>query len=83
MTLRKWVVNCAVVVTSALPNLAITLGTVTVLDVIFRWSGAMAVLAYLIGQALSVQWSAWFLSRTRAEFTVFGRTFRYSKSRKK
>lgn len=76
--LRKFLLNYVIMGGSGMPNLAINAGTQTVLDVWFRWSGAMAVLAYFVGLGLSMTYSNFFQHKTNAEFTVFGRTYRFS-----
>ena len=78
MKLKKHVHNSIMVVAVALPNLAITLSTVTILAVVFHWSGWLATLAYLIGQFFSVQWSAFFNKGVKTSFTLGHWTYYFS-----
>ena len=78
MKLRKHIHNSVMVVAVALPNLAITLSTVTILAVVFHWSGWLATLAYLIGQFFSVQWSALFNRGAKTSFTLGRWTYHFS-----
>ena len=78
MNLRKHVHNSIMVVLVALPNLAITLSTVTILAVVFHWSGWLATLAYLIGQFFSVQWSALFNRGAKTSMTFRRWTYHFS-----
>ena len=81
MSLRKHIHNSIMVILVALPNLAITLSTVTVLAVVFHWSGWLATLAYLIGQFFSVQWSALFNRGAKGWKVGMTKTMERSKSR--
>ena len=78
MSLRKHIHNSIMVILVALPNLAITLSTVTVLAVVFHWSGWLATLAYLIGQFFSVQWSALFNRGAKTSMTFRRWTYHFS-----
>ena len=78
LNFRKHIHNSVMVVAVALPNLAITLSTVTVLAVVFHWSGWLATLAYLIGQFFSVQWSALFNRGAKTSFTLGRWTYHFS-----
>ena len=74
----KLVKNNIVAVSIGLPNLAINLGTQTILDVFFHWSGFYALLAYLVGTALSIQYSVLFNMITKANFRVGKHEYNYS-----
>ena len=78
LSIKKHVHNSVMVVAVALPNLAITLSTVTVLAVVFHWSGWLATLAYLIGQFFSVQWSALFNRGAKTSFTLGHWTYHFA-----
>lgn len=76
---RRYASNVAVVVVTALPNLVITLGTQTVLDVFLGWQGVYALVAYLIGQVLSVQYSIMFHRGVNTTFTVGRYAYTFAK----
>ena len=78
LNIKKHVHNSIMVVLVALPNLAITLSTVTILAVVFHWSGWLATLAYLIGQFFSVQWSALFNRGAKTSMTFRRWTYHFS-----
>lgn len=79
--LGRWAAQCVIVAASALPNLAITASTVTVLAVLFHWSGFLATAAYLIGQVFSVQWSVTWARLTKANFRLGRWHYRFSKDK--
>jgi hypothetical protein len=61
-----------------LPNLAINLGTQFVFDVWLHWSGLYALLAYLIGLGLSIEWSILFAMFTKSNFKLGRWKYRYN-----
>ena len=81
-SLKRHTENGIVSIAIALPNLAITLTTVTVMAVYFHWSGLYATLAYLMAQFFSVNYSALFGSYVDMTITLpkwmGGKTYRYS-----
>ena len=80
VSIRKWVLDNVAVVLVSLPNLAITLSTVTVFALVFHWSGLYATLAYLIGQVFSVQYSVLFNSKTKTTLKLGRFGWSYGKS---
>lgn len=80
MRLRKLALNYVIIVVSGLPNLAITFSTLSVLTLVFHWSGVYALAAYLVGQVFSVSYSVCWVMFTKSSFTL-GR-WHYSFSRK-
>ena len=68
---QKHLQNNMVQVLLALPNLAITSGTVTMLSFFWHWSFVLApTVYYLIGQVFSVQYSVLFNRGTRVTYTL-------------
>jgi hypothetical protein len=75
---RKFALNNVVTVLTGLPNLGINLGTQFVLDVLLHWTGFYALLAYLIGTGVSIQYSVIYSMLVRANFTILGRHYSFS-----
>ena len=80
VSVKKWVLDNVAVVLVSLPNLAITLSTVTMFALVFHWSGLYATLAYLIGQVFSVQYSVLFNSKTKTTLKLGRFGWSYGKS---
>lgn len=78
LIIKKIISNNIVNVVTGLPNLGINLSTQFVLDVIFKWTGFYALLAYLIGTFLSVQYSVIWGMLTKTSFKVGKHEYHYS-----
>jgi len=68
--LQKFMTNNIIVIITGLPNLAINLSIQFVLDIYFHWSGALALLAYLIGTGASIQYGVLYAMFTKSNFTL-------------
>ena len=79
--IKKLIQNNLVVVVMGLPNLGINLGIQFLLDVVFKWSGAFSLLAYLIGLAASIEYSIMFSMLTKSNFRIGKWEFHYSTRR--
>lgn len=80
-SLRKHIDNNIVVILTGLPNLAITTSAITLLSFFWHWSFVLApTVYYLVGQVVSVQYSATFGQVTNMTFTLLGKTYRYSRA---
>jgi len=79
--LKKLIANDIILVMTGLPNLAITASTIFILTVVFHWVGIYTLLAYLIGQVFSVQYSVTWAMFTKSNFKVLGREWHFAHRR--
>jgi hypothetical protein len=70
--------NIIVVVVISLPNLAITASTIIALNLLWTWTGALAITPYLVGQVFSVLYTVTWNTLTKSNFKVGKLKYHYA-----